>query len=188
MWPTAASPVATRQTSVSPPSGRMIPVSISGRGSAGSVEVKPSRWASGSNVAPWISVEVTTTKKIALKIWSAPSTPAITGKVASQIGIAPRSPAQPSISRSRMSNGARALATTAASGRATNMSAAERSRASAATSPSWLGNTSRPRRKKSEICETHDRPWWKAMVVCFAGTTPVPRISAAMYTERNPEP
>ena len=70
----------------------MIPVSISGGGSAGSSLTTPSRRASGSKVVPWIRVEVTTTKKIALKISSLSPTPATTGKVASQIGIAPRRP------------------------------------------------------------------------------------------------
>jgi hypothetical protein len=157
--PAAASPDFTFQTSDSLPSGRMIPVSISGAESAGSVEVTPSRRASGSNVAPWIRVEVTTTKKMTLKITAPSSTPAITGKVASQIGIAPRSPAQPSIRRSRMLNGASALAITAARGRATKISAAESSRPSAATSPRPLGKTSSPSSAKSEICDTHERPW-----------------------------
>ena len=40
----------------------------SGRGSAGSSLVTPSRRASGSKLAPWIRVEVTTTKKMMLKI------------------------------------------------------------------------------------------------------------------------
>ena len=158
----------------------MIPVSISGGGSAGSSLTRPRRFASGSKVAPWIRVEVTTTKKIVLKISSASPTPATTGKVASQIGIAPRRPAQPSISRSRLSNGAKALATKAASGRATKISTAESSRPSPATSTRPLGKTSRPSRTKSEIWATQERPWWKAIVVWRAGTGPVPRISAAM--------
>ena len=73
---------------------------------------------------------MTTTKKIELKISSLSPTPATTGKVASQIGIAPRRPAQPSISRSRLLNGENALAMNAASGRATKISAAESSRPS----------------------------------------------------------
>ena len=123
---------------------------------------------------------MTTTKKIELKISSSSPTPAITGKVASQIGIAPRRPAQPSITRSRLLKGAKALETKAASGRATNISAADSSSPSPATSPSPLGKTSRPSRAKSEIWAIHERPWWKAIVVGRAGTAPVPRMSAAM--------
>ena len=104
----------------------------------------------------------------------------MTGKVASQIGIAPRSPAQPSISRSRALNGEKTLAANAASGRATNISAAESSRPSTATSPSPLGKTNSPSRAKSEICETQESPWWKAIVVRLAGIAPVPSPSAAM--------
>ncbi len=121
---------------------------------------------------------MTTTKKMMLKISPASVSPSITGKVASQIGIAPRSPAQPSITRSRSVKRSVRLATAAASGRATKISTAEISRPSPATSTSWLGKTSRPSRKKSEICETQPRPWWKATIVRLPGTWPVPRISA----------
>ena len=159
----------------------MIPVSISGGGSAGSPPTTPRRLASGSKVLPWISVEVTTTKKTTLKISAVSPTPATTGKVASQIGIAPRRPAQPSISRSRLSNGDRALATKAASGRATKISTAESEQRFAGDDRlSPLGNTSRPSSTKSEICATHESPWWKAIVVWRAGIGPLPRISAAM--------
>ena len=90
--------------------------------------VSPSRVASGSKLAPWTRVEVTTTKKTIANTSSPPAIPATTGKVASQIGVAPRSPAQPSISRSRTLSGARAVATKVASGRATRISTAESAR------------------------------------------------------------
>ena len=48
--------------------------------------------------------------------------------MASQIGVAPRSPAQPSIARSRTLSGAKAVATKVASGRATRISTAESAR------------------------------------------------------------
>ena len=108
----------------------MRPDSSSRRGSAGSSVVSPSRLASGSKVAPWTRVELTTTKKTIAKSCSPLPTPATTGKVASQIGVAPRSPAQPSIARSRRSSGEKAVATKAAKGRATRISTAERARLS----------------------------------------------------------
>ena len=86
---------------------RIRPDSSSRRGSAGSSVVSPSRFASGSKLAPWTRVEVTTTKKTIENSSWPPPTPATTGKVASQIGVAPRSPAQPSISRSRTLSGAK---------------------------------------------------------------------------------
>ncbi len=158
----------------------MRPLSTSGCGTAGSSEVTPSERARFSNVTPWTSVEVTTTKKTAFRIWSDPSTPAITGSVASQIGTAPRSPAQPSISRSRMSNGAKIVETQTATGRARKISTAESSSPFPATSTSSLGKTSSPSRKKSAICEIHARPWWKTTIVRRAGIRPLPRIRAAM--------
>ena len=98
----------------SPPRRRIRPDSSSRRGSAGSSVVRPSRLASGSKLAPWTRVELTTTKKTIAKSCSPSPTPATTGKVASQIGVAPRSPAQPSIARSRRSSGEKAVATKAA--------------------------------------------------------------------------
>ena len=129
---------------------------------------------------PWIRVEVTTTKKTTLKISVVSPTPATTGKVASQIGIAPRRPAQPSISRSRLSNGDSALATKAASGRATKISTTATSSAAPAWSSSPLGKTSSPSNTNSEIWAIQERPWWKAIVVWRAGIGPVPRIRATM--------
>ena len=82
---------------------------------------------------------MTTTKKTIANSSSPPPTPATTGKVASQIGVAPRSPAQPSISRSRTLSGARAVATKAASGRATRISTAESASPFNATSPRLAG-------------------------------------------------
>ena len=52
-------------------------------------------------MTPWISVEASTTKKTMLKNMPPSSTPSITGKVASTIGTAPRSPAQPTSVDSR---------------------------------------------------------------------------------------
>ena len=67
------------------------------------------------------------------------------------------------------------VATRVAIGRATKISA------SASADPlerdvdrAALGKTSRPSRKKSEICATQLRPWWKAVTVRRAGRIPVP--------------
>ena len=157
---------------------RMRPDSSRRRGSAGSSVVRPSRVASGSKLAPWIRVEVTTTKKTIAKSSSPVPTPATTGKVASQIGVAPRRPAQPSIARSRRSNGAKSVATKAASGRATKISTAESARPSSATSASVLGKTSSPSRMKRPIWATQPTPSWKATIVRRAGIRPEPRASA----------
>ena len=53
----ARRPSPTGYSTTSAPSRRIVPVSASGRGSAGSSVVTPSRCASGSNVVPWSSVE-----------------------------------------------------------------------------------------------------------------------------------
>jgi hypothetical protein len=53
-------------------------------------------------VVPWTTVDTTTTKKTALKIVSLCGTREERTKVASTIGTAPRSPAQPRSSRSRV--------------------------------------------------------------------------------------
>ena len=147
-------------------------------GRAGSSVVRRRRRASGSNVAPWTSVEVRTTKKTMLKMRSADATSATTGNVASQIGVAPRSPAQPIISRSRMSKRVDRVERTAATGRATRISAADSARPLSATSGSSLGKTSRPRMKKRPICATQLTPWWKATIVRRPGMPPVPSHSA----------
>ncbi len=60
---------------------------------------------SGSKLAPCTRVEVTTTKKTIANSSSPLRTPATTGKVASQIGVAPRSPAQPSMTFSALLSG-----------------------------------------------------------------------------------
>ena len=94
-----------------------MPVSTSGRGSAGSVVVTPSLRASHSTVVPWSSVEITTAKKTMLKnVRGCPARRSITGKVASTTGTAPRRPAQPSTTRSRRVKRSRAVATNADSG------------------------------------------------------------------------
>ena len=69
------------------------------RGQAG--ETRSSRAATRSSVVPWRIAETTTTKKTALKIVFAVSTSDESTNVARTIGTAPRSPAQPSSSRSR---------------------------------------------------------------------------------------
>ena len=117
-------------------------------------------------------------KKTALKIRFASATPATTGKVASQIGIAPRRPAQLSIVRSRRLSRAGRVTKIVASGRATRISSAERSRPWPATPQSWLGKTSSPSMKKSPIWTSQLSPWWKATTVLRAGIEPVPRTSA----------
>jgi hypothetical protein len=140
--------------------------------------VRPRRAASGSKLAPWIRVEVTTTKKTIENSSSPVPTPATTGKVASQIGVAPRRPAQPSIARSRRPSGESSVAAKAASGRATRIRAAERARPSSATSLSVLGKTSSPSRMKRPICATQPTPSWKATIVRRPGTLLDPRARA----------
>ncbi len=140
--------------------------------------VSPSRRASGSKVAPWTRVELTTTKKTIANSSSPLRMPATTGKVASQIGVAPRSPAQPSSSRSRMRKGESAVAAKVASGRATRISTAESASPLTATSPRALGKTSSPSRMKSEICEIQPSPSWKVVSVRLAGIGAVPSASA----------
>ena len=77
-----------------------MPASASGRGSAGSRVVTPRRSASGSNDAPCSTVEISTAKNTTLNSSLLPSTPAMTGNVASTTGTAPRSPATARIVRS----------------------------------------------------------------------------------------
>ncbi len=93
--------VPTGYSITSAPRRLIAPASASGSGSAASVSVTPSRWASGSKVAPWSSVETTTAKNTMLKNSTLFGTPSITGNVAKTTGSAPRSPAQPSTTCSR---------------------------------------------------------------------------------------
>ena len=150
----------------------MIPVSISGWGSAGSSLTTPRRRASGSNVVPWIRVEVTTTKKIALKISCPSPTPATTGKVASQIGIAPRRPAQPSISRSRVVE-RRQRAGDERRQRAGDEDQRRREQQPLAGDVAEpAGEDQQPEQGEERDLATHARPWWKAIVVWRGGHRP----------------
>ena len=98
--------------------------------------------------------------------------------MASQIGVAPRSPAQPSISRSRTFSGASAVAAKAATGRATKISTAESAIPLSAISPRALGKISSPRRMKRAIWETQPSPSWKETTVRLAGMLADPSASA----------
>ena len=102
----------------------------------------------------------------------------MTGSVASQIGTAPRSPAQLSIIRSR--NGSESdLGRDERRDRAGDEDQHQRQRRCppSATSTSRLGKTSSPSMKNSEIWATQLSPWWKAVTVRRAGTMPVPSAS-----------
>ena len=77
--PTTAWPGSTGYSTISAPSRRIVPVSASGRGRAGSLVVTPNQRESGSMLRPWTSVDTTTTKKTTLKNMPASLTPSITG-------------------------------------------------------------------------------------------------------------
>ena len=156
-----------------------MPTSSNGRDSAGSSVVRRRPLASGSKVTPWISVDVSTTKKTMSKKVPAWGTSSMTGNVARTIGTAPRSPAQPSRADSRSEKRAQMVAASEASGRATNISTPATSRASPATSPKRLGNTSRPRVKKTAIWLTQARPSWKSATVRRAGRLALPSTRPA---------
>ena len=83
--------------------------------------------------------------------------------------MAPRSPAQPSSSAWRSGMRPTRVATSAASGRATNMSTPAISSASPTMSPNSLGKTSSPRVKKTAIWLTQASPSWKSSTVRRAG-------------------
>ena len=154
----------------SPPMRRIRPDSSRRRGSAGSSVVSPSRFASGSKLAPWIRVEVTTTKKTIENSSLPAPTPATTGKVASQIGVAPRRPgpaehrllAQVERREDRRDEGGQRPGDR---GSAPPRAPGPRPRRRRA----WLGKTSRPSRTKRPIWATQPTPSWKATTVRFAG-------------------
>jgi hypothetical protein len=188
-WPTTASLARTGNCTTSAPSRLSRTGSTSGTGIAASSEVTPSRRATGWIVVPWTIVETSTTKNATLKYCMPSSAPrSVTGNVANTIGVPPRSPAQPSISRSRRLNFAPSVEMTAAAGRAiaavTNAIAAP----SGMMSTSWAGNTSRPSVRKRPSCATHASPSWKVTIVRLAGDEAVPSTRPARKTARNPEP
>ena len=121
---------------------------------------------------------MTTTKKTIANSSSPLRTPATTGKVASQIGVAPRSPAQPSITFSRTLNEVNAVARKVASGRATKISTAESARPLTATPPRSPGKTSTPSRMKRPIWDTQPSPSWKETTLRLAGIRAEPSASA----------
>ena len=119
----------------------------------------PRRCASGSKVAPWIRVELTTTKKIALKITSAALDPGDhrEGREPDRDRAAQAGPAQHHPFSSARSARTPSRPASRAAGR--RRSAPPRAAAPrAATSPRPLGNTSRPSRTKSEIWATQREP------------------------------
>jgi hypothetical protein len=105
--------------------------------------------------------ETTTTKKTALKIVFALSTCEESTKVASTIGTAPRSPAQPSRRRSRALKSLSAVDTQTATGRTTKTRSSASARPEPATSVSWRGNTRRPSTMNSVTCARNAMPSWK---------------------------
>ena len=70
------------------------------------------------------------------------------------------------------------MATKAATGRATRISAAESASPFSATSPRALGKTSSPSRMKRAIWATQPSPSWKETTVRRAGMLPEPSASA----------
>ena len=108
----------------------------------------------------------------------------MTGKIANTIGVAPRSPAQPSISRSRRSKSARSVNSTADSGRAIAAVTIAIAAPSGMMSSSSLGNTRSPSIRKRPSCATQARPSWKVTIVRRAGVDAVPSTSPArIYRE-----
>ena len=146
--------------------------STSGAGIAASSEVTPSQRATGSIVSPCSDVESSTTKNATWKIVSPCAMPSVTGKVANTIGVAPRRPAQPSISRSGSVNPYATIS--AASGRASSAVTMAIAVPSGMNSISSRGLTSRPSSRKSASCATHARPSWKVMIVRRAGEEALP--------------
>ena len=131
---------------------------------------------------------MTTAKKTMLKNVRDSSTWSSTGKVASTTGTAPRSPAQPSTTRSAVVKRSKAVLMKTATGRATKTSTSASAVPLIATSPRSLGNTSSPSARNIEICATHASPWWNTVTVRLAGIRAEPSISPATYTARNPDP
>ena len=129
---------------------------------------------------------MTTAKKTMLKNVLDSSTWSSTGKVASTTGTAPRSPAQPSTTRSAVVKRSKAVLTKAATGRATNTSTSASAVPLIATSPSSLGNTSSPSARNIAICATQASPWWNTVTVRLAGMRAEPSTSPATYTARKP--
>ena len=156
-----------------------MPVSIRGRGSAGSVVVTPSLRASHSTLVPCRIVDRTTAKKTMLKNSLLCSMFSITGKVASTTGTAPRRPAQPTTTRSPAVKRSNAVASAAVRGRAMKTSKSASAVPSSQTSSSLLGNTSSPRARNIAIWATQPRPWWKTVTVCLAGMRAEPSIRPA---------
>ena len=109
---------------------------------AAAARARARRWSAAARAPaarrsrPGSAWRSSTTKKTMLKNEPAWSTPSITGKVASTIGTAPRSPAQPTSAGLAQAEAARRrVAISAASGRATNISTAAIRSASPTMSP-----------------------------------------------------
>ena len=178
--PTIASLRATGNSRTSAPRRRIVPDSASGRGSAGSSVVTPSRLASGSNVVPCRIVDSSTTKNTMLKNSCERGMRSMTGNVASTTGTAPRSPAQPRTACSRQVKPNGVVHRTVASGRATNTSTSARTVPSSATPPRSDGKTNSPRTRNIDNCATHAMPSWNVAIVCLAGIVAEPSISPVM--------
>jgi hypothetical protein len=161
---------------------------VNGVGIAASFVVTPSFADSHSNVVPCRSVDASTAKKTTSKNSSAPSTPAITGNVASTTGTAPRSPAHPSAIRSGTEKPRPMVPANAAIGRATNTSSSASRIPSSHTAPKSDGKTSSPRTRNMPSCATHARPSWKVVIVRRAGVDELPITRPVMYTARKPDP
>ena len=116
---TAWSPATAKSTSSSLLSG---PTSSGASCTGGAGASSPSRPATHSSVVPCTIAETTTTKKTALKIVSFSGTSEERTNVASTIGTAPRRPAQPSRSRSRLVKSWKAVDAQTDAGRATSIS------------------------------------------------------------------
>ena len=150
--------------------------------------VTPSRRATASIVEPCRTVESSTAKNTMLKNSSDWGTSAITGKIASTTGTAPRRPAQPSSPFSRASRPLPHVVASIATGRATKTTTSASSEPFHATWSRSAGNTSRPRVRNIASCATQARPSWNAVTVRLAGRLAEPIARPARYTARKPEP
>lgn len=148
----------------------------------------PRRRATQPIVVPWSSTDTSTAKNTTLKITGASGTPASSGKVASTIGTAPRSPAQDTISLSARVSGVQASAISTLTGRATNARNSATASPLPATGGSCEGKTSRPSVRNITICISQAVPSWKRTIERLWMKCRLPSTMPARYTARKPLP
>ena len=123
-------------------------------------------------------VESRTAKKTMLKRSMLSGTPSMIGKVARTTGTAPRSPAQPSTTRSEAEaeGGGR---DERRKGRATNSTTSASTVPSIAKSASSAREDEQPEREEHRQLGHPGRPWWNDMIVCCAGMRATPSVRPA---------